>query len=196
MDQFYAALWTYFAPPLTFQQDRFVHNWRKVGEGEKYPRYEKIRGKFINDLGKLRRFLKAQNLGQIDPNQCEVTYVNHISSGDGEDLLSDLGSVFRFWSKGSRGGLISGLENGRFTLRYVMKRTDGSPFGRLIVDAAPGRTSEGTPVIRLSLTARGQPQAPTNKAVIEFLNAGREMIVDGFAELTTKKMHTRWGRTQ
>ena len=78
---------------IQFQQDRFVHNWRKVGEGEKYPRYEKIRGKFIKDLGKLRRFLKAQNLGQIDPNQCEVTYVNHISSGDGEDLLSDLGSL-------------------------------------------------------------------------------------------------------
>ncbi len=32
------------------QQDRFVHNWRKVGTGDVYPRYERVREVFRNEL--------------------------------------------------------------------------------------------------------------------------------------------------
>jgi hypothetical protein len=38
---------------LQFQLDRFVHNWRKTGEGIEYPRYERIRKKAPRDLHRL-----------------------------------------------------------------------------------------------------------------------------------------------
>ena len=76
---------------IQIQQDRFVHNWRKVkGEGE-YPRYENIRDKFKEELNTFSEFIAREKLGTMAPNQCEVTYVNHIISGEGWDRHGQLG---------------------------------------------------------------------------------------------------------
>src|SRR5580704_10981162 len=63
---------------LHFQSDRFVHNWRKVGEGAEYPRYERIRRTFLTELDKLARFMWRETDQDLVPNQCEITYVNQI----------------------------------------------------------------------------------------------------------------------
>ena len=67
---------------LQLQQDRFVRNWRKVGDGHAYPRYESIRDSFALEVSQLRRFLTENQIGELVPNQCEVTYVNHIPVED------------------------------------------------------------------------------------------------------------------
>jgi uncharacterized protein (TIGR04255 family) len=68
---------------IQVQQDRFVHNWRKIGQSDEYPRYEHIRKTFEVELGIFCQFLAREQLGELVPNQCEVTYVNQISSGKG-----------------------------------------------------------------------------------------------------------------
>ncbi len=60
------------------QPDRFIHNWRKLGQIEPYPRYEPIREGFREEVAVLLNFLQQEGLGSPEVTQCEVTYVNHI----------------------------------------------------------------------------------------------------------------------
>ena len=181
---------------IQFQPDRFLHNWRKRGDSGSYPRYEKIKDRFLNELEILQAFLSSENLGELKPNQIEVTYVNHIISPDGEDLCSNPSKVFNFFGDSVTSDSFGNFENGQFQLRFTLQNAERGPFGRLYVDAQPGWTREEKPVIILTITAKGAPTEPTIEAASDFMDFGREKIVQGFDELTTAEMHERWGKAQ
>ena len=50
---------------IQIQKDRFIHNWRKVGEGDKYPRYEPIRDTFRFELEAFRTVLAREQFGHL-----------------------------------------------------------------------------------------------------------------------------------
>jgi uncharacterized protein (TIGR04255 family) len=68
---------------IQVQRDRFIKNWRKIGSGDQYPRYEQLRTGFDQDFKQFEDFLKRNQLGAVRVNQCEVTYINHIVAGTG-----------------------------------------------------------------------------------------------------------------
>ncbi len=179
---------------IQIQPDRFLHNWRKVQEGDIYPRYENIKAHYLEELAALERFVRDRQLGDLRPNQCEVTYVNHVLSAEGENLCAEPETVFRFLQREFAPQLFGRPEDASFQVRFVLSSDDKRPTGRLLVNAHPAHSSDGKPMIALTLTARGNPSAPTLDAVSEFLDFGRDKIVRGFAELTTETMHRRWGR--
>ena len=82
---------------IQVQSDRFIKNWRKEGEDERYPRYSHIRPKFDRDFQTFLTFLERNEVAVPPVNQCEVTYVNHIVAGEGWDRHNDLEKVFTFW---------------------------------------------------------------------------------------------------
>lgn len=181
---------------IQFQPDRFLHNWRKAGEGIEYPRYEGIRDRFLRELERLATFLKANELGALDPNQCEVTYVNQITPRPGEDLQSNLGTVFRMWVDDAMKNLSVRYEDSRFVSRFVIASDAGEPIGRVMATAEPGKRADGVPIIQFTLTGRGRPREPTIEGVGEFLNVAREKVAEVFLTLTTDEMHRRWERTE
>jgi uncharacterized protein (TIGR04255 family) len=181
------------------QSDRFLHNWRQ-GQGDRsYPRYETVRGRFFEELEQLETFLSEEQIGSIEPNQCEVTYVNHIGI---QDLVPwhHLDKIFAFFKSEisqtrQDHGAITELEDGQFSFRQVIRDTlNRVPVGRLYLDAQAARESEGKPIIRLSLTARGRPTSPNLQGVADFMDIGRLAIVDTFTAITTNDMHELWGR--
>ena len=180
---------------IQFQPDKFLHNWRKVKDRVPYPHYEHLREKFNSDLEKLEKLLKREKIGKLKPNQCEVSYINHILSPDVEDLHSSLGTLFRFWSDRNIPKKTMMLEDTRIAMRFLIhSKTTKDPVGRLHVTAEPRKVADGTPMIVLNLTARGRPDQATAQGVLDFLDRGREEIVEGFTALTTDKMQKRWGR--
>lgn len=179
---------------LQIQRDRFVHNWRKIGDGYEYPRYETIKRQFSTEFGKFKRFLKENDLGLVHPNQVEITYVNHVLSEDEEISPKSLGKIFSFWSDRASCVEVAQFESANFDAKYLIANDQGEPAGRVHVKAVPAFTAKGKPMIRIELTARGAPQKPTFKSVMDFMDFGREKIVFMFAELTTRKMHQQWGR--
>ena len=73
---------------------------------------------------------------------------------------------------------------------------NGEPLGRLHVVEEPRiKLEDGSPLIRLTLTARGAPTKKDFGGVMAFFDIGREFIVRGFASITTAQMHRIWGRT-
>jgi uncharacterized protein (TIGR04255 family) len=181
---------------IQVQQDRFLRNWRQIADSDQYPRYEEhIRPRFCDDYGRFLAFLRAERVAEPAPNQCEVTYVNVIQSLQASDTHADLEKVLRSCQTDIAGvdGLI--FEDGRFLLRYQIM--DGQSFvGRLHISVEPQlKRSDGSPIILLSLTARGRPLGEGIQGVLDFFDLGRRMIVKTFAAITTNEMQSVWGRT-
>ncbi len=173
---------------IQVQNDRFIKNWRKEGDGDQYPHYdETIRPNFDRDYAIFLDFLKKNQVGTPHVNQCEVTYVNHILAGHGWEHYGDLEKIFTFWR--SPDLMPPGPpEDLRLHARFVIPGRDGKPAGRLHVDVQPAvRTSDNHPMYVLHLTARGQVGEG-----VDFFDIGREWIVTTFKNLTTSSMHNIW----
>jgi uncharacterized protein (TIGR04255 family) len=173
---------------IQVQNDRFIKNWRKEGEGARYPHYdETIRPNFDRDYTIFLAFLEKNQLGAPHVNQCEVTYVNHILAGQGWERYGDLEKIFTFWRSPDLVPPVP-AEDLRLHARFVIPGKDGKPIGRLHVDVQPAvRTSDNRPMYVLHLTARGQVGAG-----LDFFDIGREWIVTTFKRLTTNSMHNIW----
>jgi uncharacterized protein (TIGR04255 family) len=173
---------------IQVQNDRFIKNWRKEGDEEQYPRYEKtIRPHFGRDFDVFLAFLQKNRLGTPRVNQCEVTYVNHIVTGKGWDQYGDIEKIFSFW-RPPTGTPPGPPEDLRLHSRFVIPGDAGRPIGRLHVDLQPAiRIMDNLPMYVLHLTARGQIGDG-----LAFFDVGREWIVRAFKKLTTEPMHTIW----
>jgi len=174
---------------IQVQPDRFIKNWRKEGEGETYPRYEKNKASFERDFAAFHEFVTENHLGTPRVNQCEVTYVNHILAGRGWDSFGDIDKVFRFW-KSPVDRIPGNTEDLRAYARFVIPDDEGTPVGRLHVEIQPAfRPADNKAMYVFHLTARGQVGES-----FEFFDLGRQWIVKSFAALTTPQMHEVWKR--
>ena len=181
---------------IQVQPDRFVHNWRKLASAQPYPRYENhIRPTFFKELSAFCEFLKHENLGDLKPNQCEVTYVNHIVAGRGWERPGQLPRVLKLCAGDLLEPMPGELEEIRMNGSFVIPGPGGGPAGRLRFVIEPGfRTSDGQPLFVMNLVARGQPTPGSVEGIMAFLDLGRKWIVNGFTALTTPEMHKIWGR--
>jgi uncharacterized protein (TIGR04255 family) len=172
---------------IQFQQDRLLHNWRKIGdETNEYPRFELMVTRFRDELGRLQDYMNKMSPQTLAINQCEVSYINHISADSGDLIASDW---LRFMSFG-------GKEPDDFLVgfREVVRDGENHPFARFTCDASIGLKTDGRRVIVLTLTVRGAPTGQDIDSSIQFLEMSRGLIVRRFAELTTDEAHKKWGR--
>ncbi len=178
------------------QADRFIHNWRKINDRDVYPRFESVFAQFDRGLEDFLDAMAAAGLGPVVPNQCEISYINHLPLTDSSDAGGLAAQLFEgFPARLSLEG-VGSPEDTRFLMRYALPNGDGAPIGRLIVTVEPARRMDGQSVMQLSLTARGQPLTPNIDGVRQFIHLGRKLIVRGFTELTTPEMHALWERTR
>jgi uncharacterized protein (TIGR04255 family) len=181
---------------LQIQKDRFLHNWRKIGDTDSYPRFERMLETFDSGLSVFVQALADERLGSLIPNQCEVSYINHIVVPSGGSLSDVTDDLFGQHTGSLALDDLGKPEDLRFVLRYIMRDEKGSPVGRLIAVAEPALRLDGKAVVQLTITARGRPSTPDRGGIIDFLCKGRVSVVKGFAHLTGPKMHKLWERIQ
>ena len=181
---------------IQIQQDRLVRNWRKSEADAEYPRYRYVRSEFEKAWRTFEQFAERNHLGSLTPNQCEVTYVNEIVSGNVWKEHGELDRVLTVFQKSFSDDFLSSPEDAVLRLRFRIHDDDGHPIGRLhaSLDSAMRRT-DGRVIFVLKLTARGAPRGEGIDGVLSFLDLGRQWVVRGFASLTTPTMHQKeWGR--
>jgi uncharacterized protein (TIGR04255 family) len=181
---------------LQVQRDRFLHNWRKVGSGDDYPRFERMIGTFETGFRKFIDVIDRERLGPVVPNQCEVSYFNQIPIPEGGTIWSQLALTFPHCTGNA---IIDGLnapEDARFALRYIVPAADGSALGRVTIAAEPARRVDGITIIQFTLTARGKPASADMSGVLDFLMNGRVLLNRAFKKLTSAEMQKRWGKKQ
>jgi uncharacterized protein (TIGR04255 family) len=173
---------------IQFQNDRLLHNWRKVGAQNQYPRFERIIEKFGAELRELESYFSSIQVQSLNINQCEVSYINHIHA-PGSDVV-DPRDWLTFVS--FPGDCPPGDFSASF--RKTILAPDGKPAGRLYCEAASAAEPGGRRLISLTLTARGAPSGSNVAAALEFLARGREMIGNLFVDVTTETAHRVWER--
>lgn len=179
---------------IQIQRDRFVHNWRKVEGAKPYPRYEYIKKAFCDGIASFEGFLADEHLGRLVPNQCELSYINHIPLKRGEALNSELNRIFGEWFSPMK---VSGsaFEDGDINLRLRLLK-NSEIIGRLHVSIQPAVQVQGYPMVVMSLTARGRPFSADLEGCLAFTDFARNEIVERFASLTSTEMHRFWRRTK
>lgn len=174
---------------IQFQADRLLHNWRKIGDGSNpYPRFERMIAKFQSELAVLGGYFSRLAQQELNINQCEITYINHIVVEECRNPSEWL--RFLKLPDGDQEDDFS------FTFRNVIRASDGRPLSRLVVEANSAVTQRGKRIIQLNLINRGAPPGPRVDDAIKFLHDGRERIVTKFAELTTESAQQKWERVQ
>lgn len=183
---------------LQVQHDRFIRNWRKSEQEDDYPKYEEIKRRFQNDLTIFDQFLRSEQLPPIAPNQCELTYVNHITGSGIWEKHGEAARVFRFLRDQELERELE-IDDVRFNIRRRLLDDHGTPLGRLhlTVDAAFHAKSK-EPIFVFKIVARGEPDSgdASGSGAIAFLDRAHEHIVRAFAAATTDQMHQQWGLEQ
>jgi len=175
---------------IQIQEDRLHQNWRKIKSDDEYPRYVKLYPKFIKSWDFFNSFVDELDLGPIEPNQYELTYVNHIPRGEGWVNLSDIYNVFRDFQCKLDSRFLPEPEN--VSWRKTYRLPDDS--GRLHVSLRLAVSREiRDRVMILDLTARGF----TNKNMDTWFDMAHEWIVKGFTDLTSESIQKSvWKRKQ
>lgn len=177
---------------IQVQHDRFVINWRQIKGDEDYPRYAaNLRPRFVTEWSEFVAFLNAQGLGAPEILQCEVIYVNDILRGKDWHNLSEAISLFAPWWHGGTDGFLKAPDRLSVSGSFTMPERSGRlHFATTNVK----RGIDGKEALQLRLTARGKPNENTIESALTWIDMGREWIVRGFADLTSKKAHELWGR--
>lgn len=178
---------------LQAQSDWFAVNWRRMSPADTYDRYPAVREVFQRRLTELAEFVEEQGLGELVPQQCEVTYVNQIERSGVWETHGDLAKAVVLAGEVS-GSFLAELESARIVATAVI-REDDQPVARLHISANPAfKPAENEPVIILNLTARGEPKTPDLPGVFQFLDAAHRWVVLSFADVTSSSMQSVWER--
>jgi uncharacterized protein (TIGR04255 family) len=174
---------------IQLQIDRYLYNWKK--QDASYPRFKAIYPEFMARLQGFRDWLGVARLGDISPNQWEVTYVNHIPKGDLWESPADWHSIFPgLYLPPDRHESIQ-LESlsGEWHYEITPQR------GRLHISGHHGKNHEsGEELLVLQLTSRGpiEPGEPT-RDIESGLNLGHRVLVQAFVDLSSSAAHRHWG---
>lgn len=173
------------------QQDRLVHNWR--ARGNPYPGYFNVREALKEDVRALSSFLEQEDLGLIQPNQCEVMYNSNIVAPIGADTHKSLGSISPLWSKADFSVGKASLEGSVVQLRMLLRDDDDQPIGRVHVSFIPQFVATDlSQVFALEIVVRGRPKEPTTSSAFDFLDIAHDVAFETFMAVTTSEMHEAW----
>lgn len=174
------------------QANRLTFNWRRGENQDSYPRYEKLRERFIDTCSKFTAVLSGKE-SEPRVDWCEVSYLNPLPSHNEDGTRKELSTMLtRFAAQDL--SLVGPPEDAALHERFLLYRDD-VPIGRLIVNLSPILTGGNGPgeANLLRLTARGLAPEPNLRGAVSFLDYGREVIVTTFRDITTPEMHEKWG---
>jgi uncharacterized protein (TIGR04255 family) len=177
---------------LQFQADRFILNWRRVRPTDQYPRHVEMKARFFDAWRELRKFIAKEQLPSIQPNQCEISYLNQVHVSENHDWWTQperLCTAIKRLPRASN----ELVEDAKFQIRYVLTDPVGAPFARMIVSFEPCIIpSESQRSIALNFTVRGSPSGTSEHDLEAFYDFGHEHIVKKFDALTSSTAHALW----
>ena len=174
---------------IQIQPTRFHYNWNRVG-GE-YPRYQSVRKEFDRYFETFRRFIADADLGEIVPNQWELTYIDSIPPGTLWKTPADWPDVLPGLLSAARSPKSVQLESvgGEWHYEIPPKR------GRLHISVQLARVgNDPGPVLLMQTTARGALGKDGVNSLEDGLELGHQVTLDAFNEMTSDKAHKAWKR--
>jgi len=141
----------------------------------------------------LEKFVADQGLGNIEPNQLEVTYANHLLKGQDWTTPSDWGALLPGLVGTAGDGARHTLESLETSYRFILSGNSGRLHVQLQHGFA-GVEQDSPEILSLQLTSRGGIDVAVGKDVDYGLALGHSAIVRQFTDFTGPEAHKRWER--
>jgi uncharacterized protein (TIGR04255 family) len=171
---------------IQLQSNRFHYNWRRQSPDEKYPHYDDIYPKFIEEWNKFQNWWISTEDVPLQPTRYELTYLNQIDERLGWQNEEDYPKIFSII--GSPWGELP-LNANAFSLNlgFALPEKQGS----LTVRANQGiNPKENSSVVILNLTASHDG---TGVAIDHWFEVAHRSIVDMFISLINTDTKANWG---
>lgn len=180
---------------VQLQQDRLILNWRRLPEGDSYPRYERLAAEFERLVTKLNGLLKEKLGGAaIRPMRLEIVYQNMIEPEEGIWAdFGDVGAVFPWLA------IPSGIPAPNALQVHVESpmNTEGSGLRTLAFDVAPARNNQtGTGVLSLRVASTAWLAHDTLETALAAASEAHIEIVAFFGNATSPEMQSVWGKKE
>jgi uncharacterized protein (TIGR04255 family) len=172
---------------IQVQEDRFILNWRKL-EGFVYPKHERLSQILFKEFERFKRVIGEFDVGDVTPDQIEITNVNHIETAEQsvskifDGILSNVGL-----SKEPIEGF-----NCAFTKLY---KRDEQDVGRIYTQLEKSkRRHDFQDIYVVKITGRAQPKQSNTDAMRDDFSQLRLAINRVFDTVTSSTLHNQWGK--
>lgn len=181
----------FIQPPGNFliqlQQNRILHNWRKVSESDEYPRYRTAYSKFVSCWNQLRKFTASAGLSEPQPDVLELTYINHISKS-GTKFPRDVWDFLAFYERTPKA--VIAKESSAMAMHFGWPLPNN--MGALTFDLKHGlRPNDESEVLLIEFNARGKAK-DHGRGMNTWFDIAHGAIVNTFDALTTDSAHELW----
>jgi uncharacterized protein (TIGR04255 family) len=175
---------------IQLQPSCFLYNWQK--QNTVYPSYQTMLTEFKTLFAAFLQFAAEAKLGEVVPNQWELTYVDHFPRGGLWETPADWHRIVPglLTDKAALGGLPSESINAEW--HYLIEPARG----RVHVSLKSGRTTaaqEDSEVLLMQTTARGPIRQEPGWGLDEGLELGHNAVIAAFMEATSAEAHQAWG---
>ena len=180
---------------IQLQDTRFLYNWRKRPQVKHYPRYDSVITAFEKNFKVFLGFVADMGWGSPEPEDCELTYINHIPAGEAwtstldiPDVLPDLA-----W-RTDEGRFLPGPKSMAWTSVFDLPDSKG----QLAVKLKPViRRVDKQRMLSLEISANGLGTDRSAPGVRDWFDLAHEWIVRAFADVTSKKVQREiWGLSE
>lgn len=178
---------------IQIQQDRFLFNWKRNLEEDKYPSYNVVIGEFEKYLSHFLKFLDESGIGQPAYRQFDITYVNHITTANGLERVGVNNLLVDHIRSEKATRFLPEPEGFNWATSYPLPQD----AGRLHIAAQSAvNTLNNEKIVRLDLIARGIPSDATEAGRRPWFDMAHEWITHGFADVTSDVLQNdNWKRT-
>jgi uncharacterized protein (TIGR04255 family) len=174
---------------VQIQNGRLHYNWLKQGEAG-YPSYEKVKQGFDSVTARFAEFVQREGLGKFEPNQWELTYIDHIPKGTLWESADDWPHIFRSWNVAPVSTPVIAMEALEAEWHYEIV----PQVGRVHLRIARGKTAGKEDVLVINTTARGPVGVSDGEPTVDRgLEHGHRAVRTAFEMLTSDAAQQYWG---
>jgi uncharacterized protein (TIGR04255 family) len=172
---------------MQLQQNRILHNWRRVSESDEYPRYSTAYSKFVWCWNQLRTFAASAGLSEPQPDVFELTYINHVFK-PGSKFPRDVWEFLAFYERTPEAAVAKASSAMAMHFGWPLP----GEMGALTFDLKHGiRPNDETEVLLIEFNARGKPQEG-GSGMEGWFDVAHRAVVNTFDALTTNSAHLLW----
>jgi uncharacterized protein (TIGR04255 family) len=174
---------------IQVQQNRFLHNWRKISDDDKYPRYDAAYERFVRFWGEFKAFVADVGLPEPQPEVFELAYINHIMAA-GASFPGDVWTYLDLYERSPEATTAKAASALMLHFEWPLP----NQLGTLTLDVKHGhRVADRREILLMELNARGKAREG-EAGMPDWFDVAHHAIVTTFDGLTTEKAHELWGK--
>jgi len=178
---------------IQLQPDIFYFNWRRQADDQNYPSYAEIKPLFYKYLWRYVDFLTGEKLLPPEQVKCDLTYVNIIPRGEGDEPVEFLAELLPDVSWRLAKDRYLPLPKA-LSWQATIEIEEAIELTANVNPAA--RKTDDHPVLRLQISARDTGPGSSLDATEPWFDRAHDAIVLSFIDLTSeRKQRELWKRT-